>query len=71
MNIILTDHTKKRMAERAIKLEEIKNTVEMPDYTVTKNGKIEAHKNINNRNIKVVYSKEGKFIKIITVIDRR
>lgn len=68
MKIIFTTHAKQRMSERAIALNEIKDCIELPDYTVTKENKIEAHKTINNRKLKIVYTK-GKFIKILTVIE--
>ena len=68
MNIILTTHAKQRMIERAISLSDVKDCIELPDYTVTKENKVEAHKTIDNRKLKVVYTK-GKFIKILTVIE--
>jgi len=68
MKIILTDHAKKRMNEREISIREINETIEFPDYSVSKGMKIESHKNINNKNIKIIYLKTTKFIKIITVI---
>ncbi len=70
MEFILTNHAKKRMAERGINLNQIKKTIDFPDYTIRKDGKTEAHKKVNNRILKVVYTMEGKFIKIITVIER-
>ncbi len=68
MKIILTTHAKHRMIERAISLRDIQDCIELQDYTVTKENKVEAHKTINNRKLKVVYTK-GKFIKILTVIE--
>ncbi|MBU2562349.1 MAG: DUF4258 domain-containing protein [Nanoarchaeota archaeon] len=68
MRIILTKHAQKRMIERNIKMKEIIETIDMPNYTITKNGKIESYRIINYRTLKVVYSKKGKFIKIITLI---
>jgi len=70
MILIFTNHAKNRMIERNITEEEIREIIDFPDYTVSKEGKIEAHKKINNRNLKIIYYKEGKFIKIATVIDR-
>jgi len=58
----------KKIFERNIKLEDIKNTIEMPDYTIVKEGKIEAHKRIKERTLKIVYSNDIKFIKIITLM---
>lgn len=68
MRITLTKHAQKRISERNIKIEDIKNTIEMPDYTIVKNGKIESYKKINEKTLKIVYSKDTKFIKIITLI---
>jgi hypothetical protein len=68
MTIILTDHTKKRMVERAITFKQIQDTIEMPDYTVKKGKKTEAIKNHSNRKIKVVYAAKGKYIKVISVM---
>ena len=67
MNLIFTTHAKKRMFERGIKIEYIKEAIEFPDYTITKTKKTEAYKKINNKVLKVVYEKD-KFIKIITLI---
>lgn len=68
MKLILTKHAKQRMIERGIKLKDIKDTLEFPDYIVNKEEKIEAHKKIDNKTLKIIYSKLGNFIKIITVI---
>ena len=69
MKIILTYHSKKSMIDRGITLEEIKEIIELPDYTVSKDKMlVEAHKKIGQRNLKVVYIKSNKFIKIISVL---
>lgn len=68
MTIILTDHAKKRMAERAITFKQIQETVEMPDYTVQKGKKTEAYKKHSERRIKVVYSGKDKYIRVISVM---
>ena len=68
MNLILTRHAKKRMAERNISLEKIRQAIELPDYTITKDGLIETYKNIQDKILKVIYQPEGKFIKIITLM---
>lgn len=68
MKIILTNHARKRMLERSIKVENIKDAIELPDYTIVKGNKIEAYKKINNKNLKVVYNKGDNFIRIITLI---
>jgi hypothetical protein len=63
--IILTNHAKQRMQERGISIEEIKENIDFPDYTIKKGNKIESIK----KDIKVLYTKD-KFIKIITVIKK-
>ncbi len=70
MSLIFTNHAKQRMIERGIKLQEVQDTVDLPDYTVSKEGKKESFKKIGNKNLKIVYSEKGKFIKVITVIDK-
>lgn len=40
MDFFLTNHAKKRMIERKIKLEEITDTINFPDYTITKDNKL-------------------------------
>jgi len=68
MKIILTNHSKKRMIERNINIQKIKETIELPNYAITKGNKIEAYKKIKEKTLKVIYIKEDKFIKIITLI---
>ncbi len=67
MEFVFTKHAKKRIYERGIKQEEIKNTIEFPDYTIKRGKEIEAYKKINERFLKVVYINIGKFKKIITL----
>ena len=55
------------MFERKISIEQIKNAIDFPDYTITKANKIESYKKIEDKILKVVYVR-GKFIKIITLI---
>ncbi|MEN7982383.1 MAG: DUF4258 domain-containing protein [Nanoarchaeota archaeon] len=64
MKIIFTNHAKQRMVERGIRLNEIKETINFPDYTITKENKTEAYRN----NLKIVYISKDKFIRIVTVI---
>ena len=70
VTIILTDHAKKRMAERAISFKQIQETIEMPDYTVQKGKKTEAVKDINGRKLKIVYATKDKYIKVISVMQK-
>ena len=68
MKIIFTDHAKKRMNEREISIDNIEQTIEMPEYTVSHNNLVEAYKTIDNKVLKLVYSRKGNFIKIITLM---
>ena len=68
MKIILSQHAKKRLAERSIKIKDVEETIEMPDYTISKGDKKEAYKKINEKTLKVIYADEGKYIKVITLI---
>lgn len=70
MTLIFTKHAKQRMIERGIKLQEVQDAIDLPDYTISKEGKKEAFKKIGNKNLKIAYSEKGKFIKVITVIDK-
>jgi hypothetical protein len=68
MELILTNHAKKRMLDRGIELKHIKETIDLPNYTIRKDNKVEAYKEINGKTLKVVYIQKAKFIKIITLI---
>ncbi|MBS3090862.1 DUF4258 domain-containing protein [Candidatus Pacearchaeota archaeon] len=68
MTIILTDHAKKRMAERAITFKQVQETIEMPDYTVQKGKKTEAIKKYPEKRVKVVYAGKDKYIKVVSVM---
>lgn len=67
MDIIYSEHARKRMIERGIKEEDIKETIEFPDYTITRGKEIEAYKKLNDKMLKVVYIEMGKFINVITI----
>ncbi len=68
MPILLTDHAKKRMAERSITFKQIQDTIEMPDYTVQKGKKTEAVKKQDGRRLKIVYAVKDNYIKVISVM---
>ena len=68
VTIILTNHAKKRMVERAISFKHVQETIEMPNYTVQKGKKTEAYKKYDERRIKVVYVAKDKYIKVISVM---
>ena len=68
MKIVLSYHARKRLFERGIRFRDIEETIEMPDYTISKENKIEAYKRINGRILKIVYSKKDNYIKVVTLI---
>lgn len=68
MTIILTNHAKKRMAQRAITFDQIKETIEMPDYTVQKGKKTESYKKYPEKRVKIVYAAKDSYIKVISVM---
>lgn len=68
MTIVLTDHAKKRMAQRAITFKQVQETIEMPNYTVQKGKKTEAIKNYPEKRVKIVYTAKDKYIKVISVM---
>lgn len=68
MKIILSHHAKKRLFERGIKFKEVVEAIEFPEYTISKGDKKEAYKKIKDKTLKVVYFKEDKYIKVITLI---
>jgi hypothetical protein len=68
MKIIYTDHASKRMRERNISSSQIEETLILPDYTVRKSHKIEAHKQLEGKKLKVVYIEGDKYIKVITLM---
>ena len=68
MKLIFSNHAKKRMAEREIAVEKVKDAIDFPDYTVAFGDKIESNKKINDKILKAVYSKEKNYIKVITVM---
>lgn len=64
--VILTDHAIDRSRERKIDHVLIKNVVNNPDFTVTRDDAIEAYRQLDTKLLKVVYSEKEKFIIIIT-----
>ena len=65
MALIFTSHAKQRMTERGIKPSEVQEAIDFPDYAISKEGKKESFKKIGDKNLKIVYSEKGKFIKVI------
>ena len=69
MDIVYSDHAKKRMRQRGIDEWEIEHLLKYPAYTKRGyEGKIEAVGEIRNRKVKIVFIREENYIKIITVI---
>ncbi len=68
MKLIFTHHAKQRIKERKITLQQIQETINFPDYKISKEDKIESYKRIDNKLLKIIYAQKGKFIKIITLI---
>ena len=69
MNIIYSNHAEKRMKQRGIEEWEIEHLLKSPSYVKkTFEGRREAIGEIRNRKVKIVFIKEEKYIKIITVI---
>jgi len=67
MQIRYSSHARKRMIERDINEEQIKEAIDFPDYTIKRGREIEAYKKIAGKKLKVVYIVIGKFINIITI----
>lgn len=69
MDIVYSDHAKKRMKQRGMEEWEIEHLLKHPVYTKrTYEGKIEAIGGIRNRKVKIVFIREENYIKIVTVI---
>lgn len=69
MEIIYSNHAKKRMNERGIENWEVEHILKYPAY-IKKffNNKKEAVGEIRNRKVKIVFIQQENYIKIITVI---
>ena len=68
MKIVLSHHAKKRLIERGIKMQDVQETIEIPEYTISKGNKKEAYKKIKDKILKIVYIIEDKYINVITLI---
>ena len=49
-------------------MRDVQEAIDIPDYTVSKGNKKEAYKTMNGKTIKIVYSQEDKYIKVVTLI---
>jgi len=67
LEIIYTDHAEEEIEKRAMKKEDIEDTLNNPDIVLQGRGnKKIAFKKIGNRKIKVIYTLEGNKIIVIT-----
>jgi hypothetical protein len=66
-NIRYTKHAVQRRLERNITDQQINQTLDNPDYTISDEGKTVALRKIAEKTIKVVYIEKETYIKIITV----
>jgi len=67
VEIIYSDHAKKRMKQRGIEEWEIEHLIKFPSFIKRIYDKVESVGEIRNRKVKIVYRKEQSYIKIITV----
>ena len=68
MEIIYSNHAKKRMKQRGIEEWEIEHLLKYPSYIrKTFDGRKEAIGEIRDRFVKVIFIKQERYIKIITV----
>lgn len=68
MKIIFSSHAEKRINERGINKEKVIDTINFPDYTISRSNKeTEAFKKTNTKLLKVVYFQGQSYIKVITL----
>ena len=69
MNIVFSEHSKKRMKERGIKPMEVEHVLQYPKYVKKSyEDRKEAIGEVDRRRIKVIFIEEKSYIKVITVI---
>jgi hypothetical protein len=68
MEMILSEHAKKRATERGVNMKGIKECLEFPDYRITKGEKFELFKKFDGRTLRLVCVEKNKFIKVITLM---
>ena len=69
MDIIYSDHAKKRMKQRGITDLEVVHVLNYPSYVKKSfEGTKEAAGTINNRNVKIKFIEIENYIKVITII---
>ncbi|MBU3923607.1 MAG: DUF4258 domain-containing protein [Nanoarchaeota archaeon] len=67
MKIIFTEHAKEKLQRRKITQDEAINTIIYPEITNKIRGKYYAQKETSRGKIEVVYTREDKFLKVITL----
>lgn len=69
MKIIYSDHAKKRMKERGIEDWEIEHIIKHPSY-IKKSFEERriAVGEIKNRKLKIIYSEEESYIKVVSIM---
>jgi hypothetical protein len=69
MKIVFSDHSKKRIKERGIEVWEIEHLLKHPSYIKKSfDGKRIAVGEIKDRKLKIVYTEEESYIKVISVM---
>jgi hypothetical protein len=68
MIINLSRHAKKRMRERAILFIQIQETIDLPDYSLSKGSRKEVFKKFTKGTLRVIYSSEDRYINVITLM---
>ncbi len=69
MEIVYSDHARKRLKQRGITTLEVEHILKFPTYIKKSfEGRKEAVGEINNRTMKVVFIEKENYLKIITVI---
>lgn len=66
MDVIFTDHAKKRIKKRKIKEEEVIKVIENPQKSYKSEGKYYSQGDLGRGKIEVVFEKD-KYINVITV----
>ena len=68
VNIILTEHAKKRMVERGVNISQIYDCVDFPSYKINRGDVLEIFKKFSDRTLRLICVRESKFIKVLTLM---
>lgn len=69
MNIVYSDHAKKRIKQRGISELDVEHALKHPNYVKKSfDGRFESYGEINNRKLKIIFTKKENYINVITVI---